>query len=87
VHNLEHSGVVVWYNTEDQEVIDDLRQFAQENGDRRLVVTPYPEMDEETIASTSWSRRDLFSTEEYDRDRLQEFVEAHECRFDPEGLC
>ena len=87
VHNMEHAGVVVWYNTDDQGVIDDLRELAQENSDLSLVVAPFPEMEEETIAITAWSRRDKFPTSEYDRARLQEFFDAHACRFDPEELC
>lgn len=84
---MEHAEVVVWYNTTDQDVIDELRDFASDNRDRLLVVAAFPEMEAETIAITAWSRRDKFSATDYDRDRLQEFLDTHECRFDPEEFC
>ena len=87
IHTMEHTAVIVWYNTADDDVIDELQSFARQNSDRFLVVTPYPEMEEETIAITAWSRRDEFSASDYTRGRLQRFLNAHECRFDPEGLC
>lgn len=87
VHNMEHGGVVVWYNTTDQEVIDDLEDLITDRVKNDLVLlTPYPEMEKETVAVTSWSRRDKFPASEYDRDRVNEFIDAHLCRFDPEGL-
>jgi hypothetical protein len=79
--------VVVWYNSTDEDVIDELQRFAGQNSERFLVVTPFPEMQEETIAITAWSRRDEFSASDYTRGRLQRFLNAHECRFDPEGFC
>jgi hypothetical protein len=87
VHNMEHTGVVVWYNTIDQEIVDDLREFAEDNRSRFLVVSPFPEMEEETVAITAWSRRLIMSVDDYDRDKLKDFLDAHECRFDPEGFC
>jgi hypothetical protein len=87
VHNMEHGGVVVWYNTADQSVIDQLEVWARTNGKRRLVVSPYADLPPETIAVTSWSRRDVFAAEPFDGQRLQAFLDAHECRFDPEKLC
>ena len=87
IHTMEHTGVVIWYNTTDEDVIDELSRFARQNSSRFLVVTPYPEMDEETIAITAWSRRDEFPADDYTRGRLQRFLNAHECRFDPEDLC
>jgi hypothetical protein len=87
VHTMEHTGVVVWYNSTDEDVIDELQRFAGQNSERFLVVTPFPEMQEETIAITAWSRRDEFSASDYTRGRLQRFLNAHECRFDPEGFC
>lgn len=87
LHSMEHSGVILWYNTTDEDIIADLLDFAQRNAGSYLVVSPYPEMEEETVAITSWSRRLIMPVDEYDRDRLQEFFVVHECRFDPEQFC
>jgi hypothetical protein len=84
VHNLEHGGVVVWYNTADQAIIDDLESFARDLFP--VVLTPYPDMEEEMIAITSWGRIDKFPVSEYSRDRLEEFNDVHNCRFNPEEL-
>jgi hypothetical protein len=89
VHNMEHAGAVIWYNTADQSVIDDLESFADAHlaDGMLLVLAPYPDMDAETIAITVWSRRDKFSAGDYDADRLQDFLDVLYCRFDPEQFC
>ena len=87
VHTMEHAGVVIWYNTTDQTVIDKLEDFARDNDDRNLVLTPYPEMEEERVAITVWARRDKFPVSEYDRDRLDDFLDEFYCKFDPEDFC
>ena len=89
VHNMEHGASVIWYNTEDQDIIDDLADFGSANsGDNPfLVVAPFPDMDEETVAITMWSRRLVMSTADYDRDEFQPFFDANNCRFDPEDFC
>ena len=87
VHNMEHGGVVVWYNTTDRAVIDDLEDLVLELLERRLIVmSPYPDMEEGFVAITSWSRRLLVPVEEYDRDLFREFIEVHERRFNPESF-
>lgn len=89
VHNMEHAGIVIWYNTTDQAVIDDLEAFAtqQFKSSKQLVLAPYPDMEAETIGITVWSRRDKFAVGEYNPERLQKFIDALYCRFDPEGFC
>ena len=86
---MEHAGVVIWYNTADQSVADDLEDFAVEqlNDGTLLVLTPYPDMEPDTIAITVWSRRDKFPVSEYSRERLQRFIDVLYCRFDPEEFC
>lgn len=86
VHNMEHGGVVLWYNTEDQDAIDELESLFEErlNAGQILVMAPYPNLAPETNALTSWSRRDLFPASEYTRERVEAFVDAHERRFNPE---
>ncbi|MCH8850919.1 MAG: DUF3105 domain-containing protein [Chloroflexi bacterium] len=87
VHNMEHAGVVVWYNTTDQAVIDDLTGLVLEELNRRLIVmSPYPDMEEGFVAITSWSRRLLVPDGDYDRDLFAEFIEVHERRFNPENF-
>ena len=89
VHNMEHSGVVIWYNTADEAVIDELEDLATErlNEGQTLVLAPYPDMEAEHVAITSWSRIDKFSVEEFEQSRVEAFIDAHLCRFDPEGFC
>ncbi len=84
VHNMEHGGMVVWYNTTDQEIIDEMEGFAQELFP--IVLMPYPDMEDETIAVTTWGRIDKFPVSEYSRERLEEFEDVHNCRFNPESL-
>ena len=88
VHNMEHSGVVLWYNTTDQAIIDELEDLLVQrlNAGKLLVMTPYPDMEAEQIAITSWSRIDKFSVGEYRRERVEEFIDAHERRFNPEDF-
>ncbi len=84
VHNMEHGGMVIWYNTTDQAVIDDMESFVQDLFP--VVLTPYPDMEEETIAMTTWGRILKFPVSEYTRERLIEFENVHNCRFNPESL-
>jgi hypothetical protein len=88
LHSMEHGAVIIWYNTEDQGVIDRLTGWVQEELDRRrlLVMTKYTEMEPDTIALTAWTRLDKFSVSDLTRDRLLDFIEAHHKRFNPEGF-
>jgi hypothetical protein len=88
VHSMEHGGVYVWYNTTDQDAIDLVKSVVQDNIDRRRFVgsTIYTEMEEETIAITSWTRLDKFPVSELTEERLQEFIDANHKRFNPEGF-
>ena len=89
VHNMEHAGVVIWYNTSHQNVIDKLESLVRKelNRGHSVVLTPYPEMAADSIALTAWSRRDEFSIDDYDANRITKFLNVHLCRFDPERLC
>jgi hypothetical protein len=70
-------------------VIDELEALVQSRleDDELIVMTPFPDMEEETIALTVWAQRDKFPVSEYTKDRVETFLEAHYCRFDPEGFC
>ncbi|OGO50225.1 MAG: hypothetical protein A2148_04330 [Chloroflexi bacterium RBG_16_68_14] len=88
VHNMEHGGVVLWYNTTDQQIIDELEQLIGDRLDNGelLVMAPYSETEEETIALTAWARIDKFSVNEYSQDRVKKFIDAFRCRFNPESM-
>ena len=87
LHNMEHGGTIIWYNTTDQEVIEDLEDFAQSNRNKLIVVTPNQEMEEEQVAITIWSRIGLIPASEYSRQFIDDFMDDWYCKFDPEGFC
>jgi len=67
--------------------VSDMRKVAEgylKDG-RNIIMTPYPDMEADTIAFTSWSRLDKFPMDQYSDERLTRFVEAHERRFNPEN--
>jgi len=88
VHNMEHGGVLVWYNTTNVEVVDELEALVtdQINAVGLIVMAPYLDMEDETIALTSWSRIDKFPVEDYSPERVLTFLNAHVRRFNPEGF-
>jgi len=88
VHSMEHGGVVVWYSTTNQEIIDELEALVQGHleDDELLVLAPYPDMGEETIAVTAWARRDKFPVSEYTPERVETFIDTMKCRFNPETM-
>ncbi len=88
LHNMEHGGVVIWYNTTDQAAIDQLKSIANDNIDRRrfVVMTQYTEMEPETIAITSWTRLDKFPVAELSKGQVQDFIDENHKRFNPEGF-
>ena len=88
VHNMEHGGVVVWYNTTDQQIISELEDdiAARLEKDQLLVMTPFPDMADETVAITAWGRRETIPVGEYSKDRVDTFIDAFKCRFNPESM-
>lgn len=95
VHNMEHAGVVVWYNCNAQPVLsgEDCTALRNELGatvqaaiasGKSVLMTPYAGMDQR-IALTAWGFLDTF--EEFDAARVQKFIETFECNFDPEHFC
>jgi hypothetical protein len=89
VHNMEHAGVIIWYNTASSDVVDKLEDLVEDNlsAGKRLVLMPYASMDDEMLALTSWGRRALLPIASYSDKFVQDFIDQLECRFDPEGLC
>ena len=88
VHTMEHAGVVVWYNTADAEVKKELEAVVKDQLDRRRLVAmvPYPEMEPDTIAVTAWTRLEKFPVSEFSKKRVEEFIETHNKRYNPEGF-
>jgi hypothetical protein len=93
VHNMEHGGVVIWYNCEaasiDADACQQLRaQLAQVTetaiDDGKLVLTlPYLDMDQ-TIALTAWTVMDTLDA--FDGQRIAAFIAAYDRAFNPEGF-
>lgn len=88
VHNMEHGGLIIWYNTANQDVIDELEEVAEKElkGQKLMVLTPYPGMDAESVAVTAWGRIDKMPVSEYSKERIEEFISVFKCRFNPESM-
>ena len=73
--NLAEGGILIQYDTDDQELIDTLTEFAerQVNYPCYLIVAPYTGLTSPIVA-TAWGTME--SMDEYDADRLQQFVDS-----------
>jgi hypothetical protein len=92
-HNMEHGGVVIWYNCAasslDADACQQLRgqlagvtEAALDEG--KLVLTlPYLDMDS-TIALTAWTVMDTLDA--FDGPRIAAFIAAYDRAFNPEGF-
>lgn len=96
VHNMEHAGVIVWYdcNAGPRQLsadecgqlrggLADIVQEAVDDG-KFVLMTPYPGMDHR-IALTAWAYLDAF--DELDAARVRSFIDVFECLTDLENLC
>ncbi len=88
VHNMEHGGVVIWYSTTNTRAIALLTQIAGDAlaAGKLVVMSPYPDMEADSIALTSWTRLDKFRSADLTPQRVQDFIAANEKRFNPEGF-
>ena len=96
VHNMEHAGVVVWYNcnggpqplsaAECTQLRTDLSGVVSQaiQASKPVLMTPYPEMTNR-IALTAWQFLDAFDT--FDQARVQMFLDTFVCHTDLEGFC
>jgi hypothetical protein len=80
VHNLEHGGIVIWYQpTASQEDIDALTQFTQQqlnSSDYKVILSPWSGQDfGHPIAVTAWNW--LLYLDSADIDQLRAFQEDH----------
>jgi hypothetical protein len=91
-HIQEHAGVYLGYNCV-RDACDDAVERAERLVDQlttlgaRVVMSPDPDLEDDTIALASWTRVDSFDAGDYSDERVSEFIDAHSCRFDPEGFC
>jgi hypothetical protein len=91
-HILEHAGVFVGYRCSTpacEGMVDKLRTAVrlQLDAGRRVVMAPDSDLELDTIALVSWTRIDKFLADDFGEGRVRAFIEAHSCRFDPEGVC
>lgn len=74
VHNLEHGGIVIQYNSSlSGEEIAELELIANQC-DVKLLLAPRPDM-EQRVALTAWTH--YLNLDVVDRDKIQEFIDAH----------
>jgi hypothetical protein len=96
VHFMEHAGVAIWYNCEAgdldeaecNEFVDGLVEKYEDllrgQSGAGLLILNNPGQ-EHFLAVTGWTR--LLELDEYDEEAVDEFIDVHRCRFDPEGFC
>ena len=76
VHNLEHGGVFIQYDTEDTELIAQMQTIAERQSGFPcyLIVAPYEGLDQ-PIALTAWGVPQRLGS--YDERAIQEFINAY----------
>jgi hypothetical protein len=96
LHNMEHGGVIVWYNCEAGDaplarvdcdhLRDQLTAVIQPVVDagKFVLMTAFSDM-KHRIALTAWQTLDAFDG--FDASRVQAFIASFECEFNPEGFC
>ena len=94
VHNMEHGGVVIWYDcsagvplgdAQCRELRDQLAAVVESAlADGKLVLmAPYAGL-EHRIALMAW--RTLDTLDQFDEGRVQAFIDAYDRKFNPEGF-
>jgi len=91
-HIQEHAGVFVGYNCASDGCRDAVKRLRDVVGQElsiggRIVMTPFSDLDPDTIALASWTRVDTFDAASFDPARVRDFIKAHSCRYDPEDFC
>jgi hypothetical protein len=87
VHNLEHGGIVIWYqSTASQDDIDKLTQFAQQalnSANHKVILSPWSGQDfGHPIAVTAWNW--LLYLDSADIDQVRAFQADHPSSDAPE---
>ncbi len=78
VHNLEHGGVVVFYKSltaEETDKLKDLLRLLLNSGFKKLVLEPYPDMQDARIAISAWDWQ--LKLAGYDDVQIVKFVKLH----------
>ena len=79
IHNLEHGGIGVFYNCENEcpELVSQLGEIVDKavGGGMKVVMAPYHGMTTR-ISLTAWNFIDIF--DEFDEDRIVKFINSHE---------
>lgn len=95
VHNMEHGGVVIWYNCAGgpaplsdegcQTLQSELGSIVEEAvaDDKLVMMTRYADMDQR-IALTAWRKLDAF--DDFDEAHVRAFIAAFERLFNPENF-
>lgn len=91
-HMLEHAGVYVGYNCLSQACQDAARRLTdlvaqQVDAGKRVVLAPSPDLAVDTFGMSAWTRVFVLGATEYNDSLILGFIDAHSCRFDPEGFC
>lgn len=91
-HLQEHAGVYVGYNCSSdtcRDAVDNLTNLVNQelNLGHRVVLAPSSDLPDDTIGLAAWTRLDTFPASDYTEQRASLFIQAHSCRFDPEGFC
>jgi hypothetical protein len=73
VHNLEDGGVLVQYNCECPELVEQLKSIVVRYP-KQVILAPYPGM-QHRIALTAWTR--IETLDEFDAARIRRFIEAY----------
>lgn len=86
VHNLEHGGINIFFNTDDEQLIDQLKALAlrQQGFPCYLITAPYPGMNQK-VALAAWGAVEYF--DRYDDDLMQEFIDFYRNNGPERVLC
>ena len=84
VHNMEHGNIIVSYNLPNQADVERLREFmgGLDLATSWAVTRFYDQIDEGTVALTTWGVLDTMQG--VDEDRIERFFDAYAGRLGPE---
>jgi hypothetical protein len=95
VHHMEHGYVIAWYNCESAPRLDDADCNSLRNNLAAVVqpalasgelVIAVPDLSmPNRLALTAWQFMDAI--DEFDKERVETFIETFQCHYDPEGTC
>jgi hypothetical protein len=95
VHNMEHGGVVIWYDCAAgpepldeagcQQLRDDLAAVTERMIDegKQVLMLPFARLDHR-INLTVWKTLDAF--DKFDQERVEAFIDAYDRWFNPQGF-